>query len=108
VVPFDIYSPADQRKLHRKNLYSQQYKMLHVLMLSGIFHWLVSAAKQYNVRRKFIISESQSSKEHGRRSFHCTLAEREQQLTTTTSNLPKNSTSKLDKSPEDKTNKREG
>jgi hypothetical protein len=31
------------------------------------------------------------------------LAEREEQLTTTTSNFPKNSTSKLDKSPEAKT-----
>lgn len=38
--------------------------------------------------------------------FHITLAESEQQLTTTTSNLLKNSTSKLDKSPEAKTNNR--
>ena len=36
--------------------------------------------------------------------FHITLAESVQQLTTTTSNLLRNSTSKLDKSPEAKTN----
>jgi len=36
--------------------------------------------------------------------FQITLAESEQQLTTTTSNLLKNSTPKLDKSPEAKMN----
>jgi hypothetical protein len=45
MIPLNIYSPEDLQKFHHKNPYIQQYKMLHVLMLSGISHWLVSTEK---------------------------------------------------------------